>query len=111
MVGRSLASSSATSAEASPHPPKRKFPGVMTRSVTSKDHVVSLVRSIARKVRASTNAKVNAAPCRLVGLGIRSKGQTCSMIDPRFVYVAVALSLVGGYGYIRATLRGDTAPN
>ena len=33
------------------------------------------------------------------------------MIDPHFVYVAAALSLVGAYGYIRDTLRGDTAPN
>ncbi len=33
------------------------------------------------------------------------------MIDPRFVYLAAALSLVGAYGYIRDTLRGDTAPN
>jgi hypothetical protein len=33
------------------------------------------------------------------------------VIDPHFVYVAAALSLVGAYGYIRDTLRGDTAPN
>jgi hypothetical protein len=33
------------------------------------------------------------------------------VIDPRFVYLAVALSLFGGYGYIRDTVRGDTAPN
>jgi hypothetical protein len=33
------------------------------------------------------------------------------VIDPQFVYVAVALSLVGAYGYIRDTLRGDTSPN
>ncbi len=33
------------------------------------------------------------------------------MIDPRFVYLAAALSLVGAYGYIRDTLRGDTSPN
>lgn len=33
------------------------------------------------------------------------------MIDPRFVYLAAALSLVGAYGYIRDTLRGDTVPN
>lgn len=33
------------------------------------------------------------------------------MIDPRFVYLAAALSLVGAYGYIRDTLRGVTAPN
>ena len=33
------------------------------------------------------------------------------MIDPRFVYLAAALSVVGAYGYIRDTLRGDTSPN
>jgi hypothetical protein len=33
------------------------------------------------------------------------------VIDPRFVYLAAALSLVGAYGYIRDTLRGDTSPN
>jgi hypothetical protein len=33
------------------------------------------------------------------------------MIDPRFVYVAAALSVIGAYGYIRDTLRGETAPN
>lgn len=33
------------------------------------------------------------------------------MIDPRFVFLAAFLSLVGGYGYIRDTLRGVTSPN
>lgn len=33
------------------------------------------------------------------------------MIDPRFVYLAMALSLVGVAGYIRDTLRGVTTPN
>ncbi len=33
------------------------------------------------------------------------------MIDPRFVYLAMLLSLVGVAGYIRDTLRGSTAPN
>jgi hypothetical protein len=33
------------------------------------------------------------------------------VIDPRFVYLAAALSLVGAYGYIRDTLRGTTSPN
>ncbi len=33
------------------------------------------------------------------------------MIDPRFVYLAVALSVLGAIGYIRDTLRGRTAPN
>ena len=33
------------------------------------------------------------------------------MLDPRFVYLAVALSALGATGYIRDTLRGLTAPN
>ena len=33
------------------------------------------------------------------------------MIDPRFIYLAVALAAVGGWGYIRDTLRGVTSPN
>ena len=33
------------------------------------------------------------------------------MIDPRFVYLAMVLSLVGVAGYIRDTLRGVTTPN
>lgn len=33
------------------------------------------------------------------------------MIDPRFVYLAIALSALGATGYIRDTLRGLTAPN
>lgn len=33
------------------------------------------------------------------------------MIDPRFVYLAMLLAAVGGYGYVRATLRGVTSPN
>lgn len=33
------------------------------------------------------------------------------MIDPRFVYLAAALSFVGAAGYIRDTLGGVTAPN
>jgi len=33
------------------------------------------------------------------------------VIDPRFVYLAAALALLGAYGYIRDTLRGDTSPN
>ncbi len=33
------------------------------------------------------------------------------MIDPRFIYLAAALSLYGVYDYVRATLRGDTLPN
>jgi hypothetical protein len=33
------------------------------------------------------------------------------VIDPRFVYLAAALSVFGAYGYIRDTLRGDTSPN
>lgn len=38
-------------------------------------------------------------------------GQTGAMLDPRFVYLAVALSAIGATGYIRDTLRGLTAPN
>ncbi len=33
------------------------------------------------------------------------------MIDPRFVFLAVALSAFGGYCYVRDTLRGVTSPN
>jgi hypothetical protein len=33
------------------------------------------------------------------------------VIDPRFVYLAMTLSAVGGYGYVRDTLRGTTSPN
>jgi len=33
------------------------------------------------------------------------------VLDPRFVYLAVALSALGAIGYIRDTLRGLTAPN
>ncbi len=33
------------------------------------------------------------------------------MIPPQFVYLAVALSAFGAYGYIRDTLRGETSPN
>jgi hypothetical protein len=40
-----------------------------------------------------------------------TNGQTCSVIDPRFVYLAAALSVVGAYGYIGDTLRGSTSPN
>jgi hypothetical protein len=33
------------------------------------------------------------------------------VIDPRFVYLAMLLAAIGGYGYIRDTLRGVTSPN
>ena len=33
------------------------------------------------------------------------------MIDPRFVYLAILLSGLGGWIYIRDTLRGATSPN
>jgi hypothetical protein len=33
------------------------------------------------------------------------------VIDPRFVYLAIVLSGLGGWIYIRDTLRGDTSPN
>ena len=41
----------------------------------------------------------------------KENGQTCNVIDPRFVYLAAALSVVGAWGYILDTLRGDTSPN
>jgi len=49
-------------------------------------------------------------PCVAITTG-NAKGQTCSVIDPRFVYLAAALSVVGAYGYVRDTLRGTTSPN
>jgi hypothetical protein len=33
------------------------------------------------------------------------------VIDPRLVFLAIAVSLVGTYGYVRDTLRGETSPN
>jgi hypothetical protein len=33
------------------------------------------------------------------------------MIDPRFVYLAALLSVVGAWSYVRDTLRGVTSPN
>ncbi|MGA2122912.1 MAG: hypothetical protein ABSG58_00625 [Acidimicrobiales bacterium] len=33
------------------------------------------------------------------------------MINPNFVFLAMALSVFGGYGYIRDTLKGETSPN
>lgn len=33
------------------------------------------------------------------------------MIDPRFVYLAAALAVVGAFSYIRSTLAGVTRPN
>ena len=33
------------------------------------------------------------------------------MIDPRFVYLAALLSIVGAWSYIHATVRGSTSPN
>jgi hypothetical protein len=33
------------------------------------------------------------------------------VIDPRFVFLAIAVSLVGMTGYVRDTLRGVTSPN
>jgi hypothetical protein len=38
-------------------------------------------------------------------------GRLVDVIDPRFVYLAMALSLVGVAGYIRDTLSGVTTPN
>jgi hypothetical protein len=33
------------------------------------------------------------------------------VIAPQLVYLAIALSAFGGYGYIRGTVRGETSPN
>jgi hypothetical protein len=33
------------------------------------------------------------------------------VIDPRFIYLALALAAFGGYGYVRDTWRGVTSPN
>jgi hypothetical protein len=33
------------------------------------------------------------------------------VIAPQFIYLAVALSAFGAYGYVRDTLRGETSPN
>jgi hypothetical protein len=37
--------------------------------------------------------------------------QTTTVIDPRFVFLGVAISLSGSYFYLRDTWRGVTAPN
>jgi hypothetical protein len=44
-------------------------------------------------------------------MGLAATGQTEGVIDPRFVYLAAGLSVVGAYDYVRDTLRGETAPN
>ena len=41
----------------------------------------------------------------------RGGGRLGDVIDPRFVYLAMFLSLLGVAGYIRDTLRGVTTPN
>lgn len=41
----------------------------------------------------------------------RHQRQTCSVLDPRFVYLAAALSVVGSASYVRDTLRGTTSPH
>jgi len=38
-------------------------------------------------------------------------GKTTSVIDPRFVYLAAVLSVVGASSYILSTFRGATMPN
>ena len=38
-------------------------------------------------------------------------GQTGRVIDPRFIYLAAVISLIGTAGYVRDTLRGTTTPN
>ena len=37
--------------------------------------------------------------------------QTGRVIDPRFVFLAIAVSLFGTWGYVRDTLRGTTSPH
>jgi len=46
-----------------------------------------------------------------VTVAVFENGQTCPVIDPRFIYLALALSAFGGAMYVRDTLRGDTSPN
>ncbi len=41
----------------------------------------------------------------------RQNRQTCPVIDPRFIYLAVLLAGVGGSSYVRDTWRGITSPN
>lgn len=43
--------------------------------------------------------------------GTYDVGQTDTVIDPRFIYLALALSAAGGYIYVAATLRGVVTPN
>ncbi len=38
-------------------------------------------------------------------------GQTGRVIDPRFVYLAAVISVIGAAGYIRDTVRGVSTPN
>jgi len=45
------------------------------------------------------------------GRGSQASGKTTSVIDPRFVYLAAVLSVVGASSYIASTLRGATMPN
>lgn len=47
------------------------------------------------------------------GSGARGQnfGQTKQVLDSRFIWVAVALSLYGAFTYIRDTIRGVTSPN
>ena len=40
-----------------------------------------------------------------------ASGQTERVLDPRFVFLAAALSIVGSASYIRDTLRGTTSPH
>jgi hypothetical protein len=40
-----------------------------------------------------------------------NSGQTCGVIPSQFIYLALALSALGAFGYVRDTLRGVTSPN
>src|ERR1019366_4465108 len=112
MVGRALASSRATMPVARPQPPKRNFPGVINRSVTRKRQVVSLTLFIPKNSLTSTMPEVTGRRALYLAFTTDTtfaNGQTCTGIDPRFIYLALLLAAVGAYGYVRGTLRGVTS--
>jgi hypothetical protein len=41
----------------------------------------------------------------------KNSGQNCQVIASQFIYLALALSAFGAFGYVRDTLRGVTSPN
>ena len=43
--------------------------------------------------------------------GLRRAGQTERVLDPRFVFLAAAMSIFGIQSYVRDTLRGTTSPH